>query len=94
MDLKAAKAIIEAAAELGIEAELREDYSGLGYSRTTTGIVTDNPIKLLGAAISIAYEMGYYMGAHVCEDSDSEENLFESIGDLKMDSMGRSQIIY
>jgi len=88
MDIKSAKLLIEAATELGIEAELYEDYIGRGmYGKTTTGVTTEDPIKLLGAALAIAYEIGL--------DGMHEENPFLSISEgLKTDSMGHGSIIY
>lgn len=51
MDIRAAKAIVEAAEDLGLEVDLYEDYSGRGmYGKTTAG-VTGKTSAILQAAV-------------------------------------------
>lgn len=52
MQLKTAKAIVQAAAELGLEISLYENYSGRGMYGETTTAVTGDRSDITEAAVS------------------------------------------
>lgn len=83
MQLEAAQFLIDAANYAGIEAEIYENYSGRGMrGESTAGVVVENPIALLGAAIEYAAE------------GDDRDLSGWDLHKLKTDSMGLSSILY
>lgn len=76
----------EAAIDAGIEVSKRDDYSGRGmYGSTCHAIVTDDPIKLLGALADGL--LNNYI------DPDDYPNI-DSFEGLTTDSMGLGSVIY
>lgn len=87
MQLEAAKFLKNVANCAGIEASIYEDYSGRGmFNRTTTGIVTESAIALLGAAIE-------HVSADAADGMSWDINKWE-LYKLSTDSMGRNEILY
>lgn len=93
MDLELAEILVQALEDEGIEASLRESYSGRGmYGKDTVGVVLEgDALDLLRAVINNA----------TCFIKEEEEpveffDLSErfSIGNLRQDSMGLRTIIY
>lgn len=85
MDRKTADLIIEAAGEIGVEVELREDYSGRGmYGENTTAIVMDDPMELLLVCLHIG-----------ATHPELVEEIGEDLRRIRTDSMGRyQQVVY
>jgi len=93
MDLELAEVLVQVLEDEGIEAELRESYSGRGmYGKETAGVVLDGDVTdILRAVINNA----------TCFIQEEEEpveffDLSErfSIGNLRQDSMGMGVIVY
>lgn len=93
----AAKAIINAANEVGIDMTLREDYSGRGmYGKTTDGIIfgsySDLMVCIATAAINVKGEEDYYDNRDELEVEEPEitvDDFMDSISNVSFDSMGR-----
>ena len=93
MDRKLAETLVQALEDEGIDAELREDYSGRGmYGKTTAGVVFDGDIGgVLQAVINnatcfIQEEVEPVDFFDVCERF--------GVGNLRTDGMGLQTIIY
>lgn len=85
MKTETAKLITDAAEVMGIEVEVRDDYSGRGmHGEATVALVFENQTDLLKVTAYAAFEIG-----RDGEDAD------EFIGDLdfRYDAMGRSSIV-
>ena len=90
MYLEFAKAIVEVLEDEGVEVELREGYSGRGmYGRMTTGIVIDNPMKIM-LAIMNAPEVFF----NTNDDGEWIDSVFDVPPCLNFDSMGLKTIVY
>jgi hypothetical protein len=88
MTSEAANFLVNVADSYGIEARLRDDYSGRGmYGSSTHGIVTDEPIHLLSCAIDYAASEAAYD-----ENTDNIPNFSEER--FSTDNMGYDTIIY
>ena len=86
MNIQSANFLVEVAANNGIDAELYEGYSGRGmYGEETTGVTTENPVKLLGLAIAFALDI---------DRGEAEEFGDCNFTRLQFDSLGRGSIIY
>jgi hypothetical protein len=88
MKIETAKAIVEAANVIGLEVQLREDYSGRGmYGSTTAGVIGD-PGDITACAAYAAFVQGE-------EGKDVEnEEMVEDLRSMRSDSMGRDMIYY
>jgi hypothetical protein len=93
MDLELAEILVQVLEDEGIEASLRESYSGRGmYGKVTVGVSLEgDAVDLLRAVINNA----------TCFIQEEEEpveffDLSErfSIGNLRQDSMGLGMIVY
>ncbi len=102
MKAEHAKAIVEAANDMGVEVTLYEGYSGRSmYGRTTHGVVGDHS-DIMRCIAAAAYKLGYDEGAEtdsdVCDEEESTridgEDFVDNIGRLRLDSMGRQDIVY
>ena len=85
MDLQLAKKLVECCNEIGVDAEVYENYSGRGmYGKTTSGITL---YCSLGAFISALI---------VCADmvAEVDEDIRHNLVDMKTDSMGMGIIVY
>jgi hypothetical protein len=83
MDLKLAEILVEVLGDDGVDASLRESYSGRGmYGKDTAGVVIGDVTDLLAAIINNA--------SMFCEE---EDEMFYVNG-FKQDSMGKGMIIY
>jgi ABC-type transport system substrate-binding protein len=94
MKLDIAEMIVEQLQNMGIEAELRNDYSGrYMFSKTTAGIVTSlTNAPMIGFALALAL-------ANNADDPDNaveDLNNFDAANELpqKYDNMGRDMIFY
>ena len=93
MDLELAETLVQVLEDEGIEASLRESYSGRGmYGKETVGVVLDGDVgDILRAVINNAT-------CFIQEESEPVEffDLSErfSIGNLRQDSMGLGVIVY
>jgi hypothetical protein len=87
---RTAKAFMEAAEEMSLAADLQPRYSGRGmYGKETCAIVCGPHVFLLLVAVASAR-------VHESESpsNDNEwDDLVEEIGNLRQDSMGRSDIV-
>jgi len=88
MQLEVAKKLVASADEVGVELEVLEDYSGRGMFGKSTTAVEFNTVQDLFAAF---YSLGMDDGQESEESGESEEINFSS---LRIDSLGKSQIIY
>ena len=92
MDLELAETLVQVLEDEGIEASLRESYSGRGmYGKETVGVVLDGDVgDILRAVINNAT-------CFIAEESEPVEffDLSErfNIGNLREDAMGRSGTI-
>jgi hypothetical protein len=85
VELSHARAIVQAADDLGIEAKLREEYSGRGmYGKCTAGIVVSDLTSIIAAAAQAGRDM----------DDDEAADFIDALDKLKTDGMGRSIIVY
>lgn len=91
MKTEHAKAIADAAIDIGLDVTHREGYSGRGmYGRTTDGIV-GNPGHIIQAIAAAAHKMGYDEG--LSQESNGDE-FVDAMGKLSFDNMGCDQIVY
>lgn len=82
-----AEALVMAARELGIDAEIRENYSGRGMNgETTCAVVLDYLDRLPAIAAHAAMEI-----EHMEEDAS---DLVEDLMQLRHDALGRETIVY
>jgi len=89
MILEIATAISLAAADLGLEIEVREGYSGRGmYGATTTGLVYRSETDLLRAIALVAGTIAEEQGL------DALDLFIEGLAELSTDDLGRQRIIY
>lgn len=93
MNRELAEALVQALEDEGIDAELREDYSGRGmYGKTTAGVVFDGDIGgVLQAVINNA--------TCFIQEEDEPVDFFDlcerfSVGNLRTDGMGLQTILY
>lgn len=93
MDLELAETLVQVLEDEGIEASLRESYSGRGmYGETTVGVALEGDAgDLLKAVINNA--------TCFIQEEESSLGLVDfserfSIGTLRQDSMGLGTIIY
>ena len=88
MDQKIAEAIVEACETEGVEASLRDDYSGRGmYGKTTHAVAVNGSLaSVLMAVINQADQFVY-------QEEDFAEAKFFMRG-LNQDSLGLGVIIY
>jgi hypothetical protein len=93
MKIEVAKALANAAAEIGVDMDIREGYSGRGmYGKTTVGVICEDwPILLQCAALA-----GARVQEAEHEDEDSTLTLDEFVDGLIIshDSMGHRLIAY
>jgi hypothetical protein len=89
MKLEIAEMIVDQLQNMGIEAELRDDYSGRGmFGKITAGIVTDGKNgPMIGFALALA--ISDQSGEEALHDFDASRELPRNI-----DSMGLSTIFY
>lgn len=86
MQLDTAVLLSRAAEDVGVECEVREEYSGRGmFGRTTAALVVESPLVLVGLAALIAGERRY--------PADLEDFL-TNLNNLTWDSMGLSYVVY
>lgn len=88
MEIELAETIAEALDNAGIEAKVREEYSGRGmYGNSTAGVVFDGSLgDVLRAVINYAHEF-------CIEDEGWPEPKFDC-NRIRTDSMGLGTIIY
>lgn len=97
MNKPVAKAILEAASNLGFEMTHREGYSGRGmYGETTDAIVYESLPDLLTciaiAAIDV-FEAEEYAEKHAGQVELTAEDFSMALRKFRFDSMGRSSSI-
>lgn len=97
MDKELAEVLVQVLEDEGIEAEIRESYSGRGmFGKETTGVViNDYDVDPLGALLQAVINNA------TCFIQEEEEpvDFFDlsekfSIGNLRTDSMGLGMIVY
>ena len=102
MQKQTADCLIKAAEQIGVEAELYEDYPARGlFGKTTTGITLqpDTTYQLVAVAASLVKEEddrkfnSDYIEDDESEDDYSFESFLEDCANFKTDGMGRSSII-
>ena len=88
MKAEVAKFLETVAEENGLDAEVRDDYSGRGmYGDETHAIVTDDPMGLLCHAVNFVKEYA--------NDVVEGELIIPELNGFRTDSMGRySQVLY
>lgn len=93
MDRELAEALVQVLEDEGIDASLRESYSGRGmYGKETAGVVLDGDVTdILRAVINNATVF--------VQEEDEPVDFFDlcekfSVGNLRQDSMGLRVIIY
>lgn len=85
MKTEHAKAIAEAATDIGLDVTHREGYSGRGmYGRTTDGVVGSQG-DVIQAIAAVAHQMG--------QDGEDGDEFVDAMGKLSFDNMGRSDLI-
>ena len=85
MKTEHAKAIAEAAADLGLDVTHREGYSGRSmYGRTTDGVIGSQG-DVIQAIAAVAHQMG--------QDGEDGDEFVDAMGKLSFDNMGRSDLI-
>lgn len=95
MEYKVAEAIVQEMENNGVDAEIRESYSGRGmYGKTTTGIVCDDPVVVgFYAGICAGIAEGITSG-DLYEDL-APDDFFSAFGDgCRIDNMGKRTIVY
>lgn len=89
MELNLATRIVDACDNAGVEAKIRESYSGRNmlFGKITTGVIVENLTDTMAAIISFAHEFVEYV-----EDGLVDPE-FHPTG-FNIDSIGRDTIIY
>lgn len=97
MKIEIAKVIVEACEEIGIEVDLREDYSGRGmYGSTTAALVLADEKDLVKATALAAirvHENAEHEEFNGREASMTSEDYLQGL-DFKFDSMGHDIVVY
>lgn len=89
MKFEHAQGIVEYAHNLGVEAEVRKNYSGRGmYGRETAGVVIGNIGDFVQAVAGVSSEL---TSNHT---EDEVDDFINDMGGLTTDNMGRDIIIY
>ncbi len=89
-----AEALAKEAEDLGIEVEIRIDYSGRGmYGKETVGVVVDNPLTLIHLAANVVAGLSEAREEDP-EATDKMRAFSKELTGLRMDSMGTQTIVY
>lgn len=84
MKAETADALREAADSMGLELQVRDDYSGRGmYGKTTHAVVAD---------LNTLFQCIAYAASAVIKEDDIDDFVHE-IGRTHRDSMGRSELV-
>ena len=97
MRIEIARAIADAAAEIGVEIELRANYSGRGMMGRTTAALTYNGLSdLLGAVATASANVTSGLVGHSdrVPDITNGYDFVEGLAGLRTDNMGRDTIVY
>lgn len=88
-------ALVEAADTLGLELDLRPDYSGRSmYGRTTDALIGSQE-TLFQAIAQAAYEFGEKCAIDSeGKYDDARDEFIDDVGRIRMDSMGRSDLVF
>jgi hypothetical protein len=92
MDAAIANHIIQASETIGLDLELREDYSGRSMYGSTTHAITGDESDFMKA-------VAYAAGTIDCQDGDEDahfdlDDFVDAMGSVRTDSMGRSCLIW
>lgn len=94
MDVKTARKIVQAGDDLGLELNIREEYSGRGmFGKKTAGVVFDSLNDLLQSVAHAAAETAI----EDFEEHDGDESMQDFMEGLEIkgqDNMGMSSIVY
>jgi len=84
MQLEFAQRLVDTAQSIDVELELYENYSGRGmYGKSTTAVQFDS----LSDLMTVIYHLGV-------QDGENGEDSKEAPSSWKVDSLGRSEIVY